>query len=164
MTRQPLYGVNITNAVSLLYKWSHRGVKTIAQGRQLGNGRPCLSGCISDCSHCHHKALDKAAWRKRGSFRLRAAVSLTGSLSSAPGPSPGDVRMVLPPESLSEMPRVCFHGDSKPHQITPLYQPSVFPWLINLRRDSCIPKYKGEGFNKAGDGWRIKGGWENSFA
>lgn len=156
-------------AVSLLYKWSHRGVKTIAQGRQLGNRRPCLSGYISYCSHCHHKALDKATQRKKSSFWLTAAVYLTGKSlrkseaheGSKAGASAGTVPLVHSrtqptwwhhPQSgwsslqnTSQMPRVCSHGDSKAHQMTPLYQPSVFPGFINLTRDFCIPKYKEQG-------------------
>lgn len=58
--------VSITIAISLLYKWSHREVKTFAHGCQLRNGRPSPSGYINYCSHCCHKVLDKSNLKREG--------------------------------------------------------------------------------------------------
>lgn len=68
--------ISTTVSISVLYRWSHREVKAIAQGRQLGHGIPSPSAYISYCSRCCHKAPDKSNLRE-SSFWLTAAMGHT---------------------------------------------------------------------------------------
>lgn len=76
--------VVVSITIALLYKRSHPEVKTTAQGRQLGNGRPSPSGSMSYCSHCCHKALDKGSLKRGGLPLAHSSVSWWGSHCGSP--------------------------------------------------------------------------------